>query len=349
MKILIVGNSSKVASIIEDIRQKDKDSEISLFCTESVLPYDRSLLPSWVAGEIKEHQAQPLSDQFFAQHRVSVIAGEEISRISVKRKHITTSQKKQISYDRLILADTGAVKLPDIKGHHKEGVFDPFRLRSVKAMIKYLPFADHVIVHVGHMQGLNMACALAGLGKEVIVVSKTAGILGDIFDDETGALLKQILETKGVRVMAEDAIEEILGDAAVKAVKFKSGKVMAAEVVVIDDVGLDLRMLSEETLAEGDEKVQEDDFPHQQMPLKPSHFGFKVIDGFCAGYTRLLESGGERMKFDGPQNIYKKIFVHGDRLAGAVLFNASSLEPKILQAIQTKESIAGREEELLSH
>jgi pyruvate/2-oxoglutarate dehydrogenase complex dihydrolipoamide dehydrogenase (E3) component len=62
---------------------------------------------------------------------------------------------------------------------------------------KHLPFADSVTVVVSNIQGLNMACALSQLKKEVTVVSAGPGLLPDIFDEETGLLLKQILRRQG--------------------------------------------------------------------------------------------------------------------------------------------------------
>ena len=69
-----------------------------------------------------------------------------------------------------------------------------------------------------------MACALSQLKKEVTVVSAGAGLLPDIFDEETGLLLKQILEGKGIRVFSENAVEEILGEGEVKAVKLSQAR-----------------------------------------------------------------------------------------------------------------------------
>jgi len=56
--------------------------------------------------------------------------------------------------------------------------------------------------------------------------------LPDIFDEETGLLLNK-LEGKGIRVVVRMLVEEILGDLEVKAVKLKSGKVLACDTVIL--------------------------------------------------------------------------------------------------------------------
>ncbi len=342
-KILIAGNSLAVVEAIEQIRQNDGQSEISLLCTESFLPYDRFLLPSLVAGEIKESQLSPMQKDFFARHRVEVIANEIVSRVSLKRKHVTTQNKRQIDYDQLMVSDLGSLMNFSIKGHQKKGVFDCALLSSTKDLIKFLPFVDTVFVVVTNIQGFNMACALNVLGKEVVIVSEQQSLLSNIFDDETGALLKQIVEGKGLRVITNCMIEEILGDSELKAVKLSSGKVVATQMVVLDSMSLDLRLLEAE---EGYQRI-EDRFFSFENNLKPWRFGFNVLNGFCMGFTKLPENGREYLKFDGPQNVYKKIFVQGESVVGAVLFNAPSHEEKLSKLIKEQTSVTGQEEALI--
>ena len=285
--------------------------------------------PWWLAQSPKQ-QIYKTSEDFLATYHPQVVTTESLARISVKRRYLTTEKKTQIEYDRLVVVDTGHLILPSVKGHQRTGVFDCWRLSSIKAMMKHLPFTDSVTVVVSNIQGLNMACALSQLKKEVTVVSAGTGLLPDIFDEETGLLLKQILEGKGIRVFSENAVEEILGDAEVKAVKLKSGKVLACDAVIFDEAKADMRMLSEPTLTDQDQICHRREFQAACFAFCAGHFGLDVLDGFYAGWTKLPEGGREYLKFDGPQNIYKKIYAHGDHLAGLVVFNAPQDNERLL-------------------
>ncbi len=347
MKTLVVGNSLDVLAVIESVLGEQQNADVTFFAPESVLPYDRMLLPAYAAGTLHEHQLHTKAESFFKQYHPQVVANESLARISVKRKHLTTEKKTQINYDRLVLCDTGHLILPAVKGHQRAGVFDCWRLPSVKALKKHLPFVDSVTVAVTKLQGLDMACALNHLKKEVTVVSSGIGILPEILDEETGLLLKQILEGKGIHVFAENAVEEILGEGEVKAVRLKSGKVLASDCVLFDEARVDLRMLSEPTLTDDDQICVEECFKPAQMPFVPSHFGQDVLDGFLAGWTRLPEGGREYLKFDGPQNVYKKIYAHGDHMQGVVVFNAPQDNERLLGILQRQDNITGKEEEIL--
>jgi NAD(P)H-nitrite reductase large subunit len=346
MKTLVVGNSLEVLPVIENIFSQNKEEQVTLFATEGVLPYDRSALPSLVAAAATEKVLYKTSEIFLAAYRSVVLTSETLARVSVRRKYLTTEKKTQIGYDRLVVVDTGSLIFPPVKGHHRTGVFDCWRLSSVKAMMKYLLLSDNVTVAVSNIQGLNMACALSSLKKEVMVISSTQRLLPGIFDEETGLLLKQILEGKGIRVFSENAIEEILGDAEVKAVKLRSGKVLACDAVIFDEVKVDLRMFSE-PLPDQERIDVEASFRTSVLPFEPKHFGFNVLDGFYAGYTQMPEGGREYLKFDGPQNIFKKMFVLNDQIAGLVVFNAPQDREGLLGVFQRKENITGHEEEIL--
>lgn len=346
MKTLVVGNSLDVFPVIENILSQ-KNEKVTLFATEGVLPYDRSLLASFLADATTEDLLFKSAEIFLAGYRPEVVTKEILARISVKRRYLTTESKAQINYDKLVLVDTGHLILADIRGNQRSGVFDSWKLASIKALKKQLPFIDSVMVSATRPQGLNMACALNQLKKEVTVISPKAGLLPDIFDEETGLLLKQILEGKGIRVISENAIEEILGEAEVRAVKLATGKVIACEAVVLDEARADIRMLSEPTLTDQDIISIDDCFRPTALPLAPGHFGLGLVDGFYAGWTKLPEGGREYLKFDGPQNIYKKIYAHGDHLAGMVVFNAPQDQERLLGILQHQENITGKEEAII--
>lgn len=384
--ILIIGNSLSAVAAIEEIRRQDASVGITLFCAEGSLPYQRHLLPALVAKDLKETQLWAATDKFFQQHNVKAVTNEALVRISFKRKQVTTENKGHFAFDKLLLVDLPQVRLPEIKGNQKQGVFNALQLNDAKNLAKYVPFTDHIVVSVTNFAGLNMACALGRCGKDVSILSSTGGLLPQEFDDETGALLKQIVEGKGVRIVA-DGLESILGDTETKAVRLNSGKVVAAEMVVLDEVEPDLRPLSDSGLVENEmlpvneffqtklnnvfacgaalghfdmtpeEAIEQgrcaganilhaDSMPYRP-PLSLRDFGTKLCEGFCGGLVRLQEGGREHMRFDGPQNIYKKIYLVDNCLVGAVWFNAAQDKDKVRQALLQKSSLAGIEDQFL--
>ena len=347
--IVIIGNGIPAISAIETIRAEDQGSPITLLCPEGILPYDRTLLAAHLAKEVKEQGLHPKHASFFKEHGVNVVLNEQLSRVSTKRKYVGAESKRQFPYDRLLVTDLGAVHGPDIKGRGKEGIFDCAHYKSMEALGRHIPFIDNAVVCVSNFLGLDTACALKMLGKEVSVVSPGAGILPDVFDEETTMLLKQILEGgRDLKVMAGNAVEEVLGDGDVKAVRLKSGKVIAAQAVIFDDLKADTRVFGDdlpEGLPAGQAGV--DMAAVDQPSTGVRDFGLKVINGTCAGVVRLGPQGGrEYMQFDGPDNVYKKIFVQDGHIVGFILFNAAFAKEKLLRDLLECKAVADTQERL---
>jgi nitrite reductase (NADH) large subunit len=245
--IVFIGNSLAAVKAIEDIRQVNSSVGITLI-TDGYYPYDRERLFSYLAKEIKEKQTLVRPESFYKEHKVRVITDQTITRFNFKRNQIFFENKEQLEYDILVLADIAAPRWPDIKGTHKQGVAHVVRLKDVKAVAEQLPFIETVTVQLTSMTGFRTLCALSNAVKEVVVSTPSNEILKGWLDADSSSMLKQLLEQSGVRLMLDNPIEEILGDTEAKAVRFKSGKVFAADIIILDDLRLDTRIIKESGL-----------------------------------------------------------------------------------------------------
>lgn len=231
-KIVVIGNSIAGVKALETIRGFDVESDLTIFALDGFYPYNRDLFPDYFLKKIKEskifyptgiqpHAADSIKGlhqpkEFYEQNRINVILERQISRINFKNKRIFTPEKDQIDFDVLIIADTHQVRFPDIQGTGKTGVFALRKLSDLKKIIMAIPLVETVVIETNSPQGLRMADAFKEQGKEVIVL--------------------------------DNAVTEILGDAEVKAVRLKSGKVLAAEMVIFAEASPDLRLFADTDL-----------------------------------------------------------------------------------------------------
>lgn len=243
--IVLIGNSIANRAAIEEIRKNDKDSTITLVSADAFYPYGRDRLLAHLGREIKEKQVFDRPESFYKTHNVRVVTGQPVARFNFKRNQVVLENKEQLAYDILILADLAAPRLPDIKGNHKSGVYHASRLADVKAILDQALFAETIVVQVSSLAGFLTLCALSQHKKELVVSCGQSEILSNMLDAESSNILKQLLEFKGIRLMMENPIEEILGDSDVKAVRLKSGKVFSTEMVILDDIRLDTRIFKE--------------------------------------------------------------------------------------------------------
>jgi NAD(P)H-nitrite reductase large subunit len=243
--IVFVGNSIANCKAIEEIRKRDQESTITLVSADAFYPYGRGRLLAYLAREIKERQVYYQQDAFYKTHNVRVITNQPVTRFNFKRNQVFFENKEHLAYDILVLADLALPRLPEIKGHQKSGVYQAARLADVKTILEQIQFAETVAVQVTSLAGFLTLCALSNHGKELVVSFAASTILPDVLDPESSSILKQLMEYKGIRLMMENPIEEILGDSELKAVRMKSGKVLSTEMVILDDLRIDTRFFKD--------------------------------------------------------------------------------------------------------
>lgn len=244
-KILIIGNTVAAAKSAEWIRQHDQESNITLISTDAHYPYEADRLSEFLAGEITQKDLLIKPKDYYEKKNITVLLDKKISKINLKRSRIFTEAKDQLEFDILILADLPDKKFPDMKGSNKEGIFHYRSFPQIDLMLKRLLVTETIAVQSDTFEGLGVACAIARKGKEVILfASPNSFILKGLAEKERCHLM-DYLSANGLHIILDNEIVEILGDSDVKAVRLKSGKVLAAQMVVFEAVREDWRIFSE--------------------------------------------------------------------------------------------------------
>lgn len=247
-KIAIIGSSAAAAAAIETIRKTDQESQILFMSNESLLPYNAEVLLDFVQGKAKLDKAYIKPKDFYADQRVECNFSRKITRINLKRKKIFTEDKEQIDFDSLIIADVPGYKFPDIKGINKTGLYDIYSLTSIKKMVDYLPVSESIVFEDDSLWGLKLALAFQSRGKEVYYVAAENGFLSGLLSDPQHQWLLDAITARGIHVLLNNAVAEVLGESDAKAVRLKSGKVLACEIIGFGKVTPDFKILNDSGL-----------------------------------------------------------------------------------------------------
>ena len=132
-----------------------------------------------------------------------------------------------------------------------------------------------------------------------------------LLDEEASRITSALLEKRGIRLLFNQTLEEILGEVEVKAVRFKNGKVMACEAVILEDMSPDLRFLEEGELVMAEripvagtmrtnvESVYAIDCLAQlESPKLIGNYSLSRADVERQGETAVLAAFGEAVAFD---------------------------------------------------
>ncbi len=247
-RIVVLGSSVAAGKVSEEIRRLDPESEIILMGFDGCYPYDRYLFASVIAKEVEYPQVFCRDKNFYEQHRIQVISDKKITRINLARNKIMTEDKTAFAYDALVIADAPGYRIPSIKGVNKNGVFGFTHLKEIDNILDVLPLVETVVVQSDTPEGLQIAAAFLKRDKEVIWIVSGESILPSLWGLEVGQKMASLLEIKGLRIMHENAIAEILGEGEAKAVRLKSGKILSVQVVILGDAEGDFRLFADSPL-----------------------------------------------------------------------------------------------------
>jgi len=244
-KIIILGSSPEVVEIIEKIRSEDQESQIILMAFDGYYPHNRG--DAYIRLLMKESTLEEIfckGKDFYKKNKVDILIDKKILRINFKRKRVFTEEKVQIDFDELFLTDAPDYQLPVVKGINKNGVYGLKQLKDIDGIMNQLPLTDTIMIQSNSFIGLQAAEVFLERKKEVHMIGVDFETLLADLDDEQKQWLAG-LEEKGLRIMKDNSIEEILGDKDVKAVRLKSGKVMSSEIVIFGETPEEFKMFFE--------------------------------------------------------------------------------------------------------
>ena len=249
-EFVILGNSPAGYACLQALRREGFPGRVVIVPGDGEYPYWRSALPDVLAKTVPVEKAYCAPAASYEPLNVQVCS-KKIGRVNFRRQRITTEEKDVIPFDYCLIDEPGWLPPEDMKGASRNGFLLMNRLDHIKTALKQLLYADTVLVQGGSLNGIRMAGALSVWDKEVLWVCSEERLLGAFVEPEISARITEELAKKGVRVLLENSIVEVLGDSEVKAVRLKSGKILAAQMVLAESHTPDCRLFKDTELFSG--------------------------------------------------------------------------------------------------
>ena len=236
MKLVVVGNGMAGIRAVEELLKIAPDLyDITVFGAEPHPNYNRILLSPVLAGEqtIDQIILNPLS--WYAQHGITLHAGRKVTAIDRIQRVVVADDGTSAAYDRLLMATGSNPFVLPVPGKDLDGVIAYRDIADTHAMIDAAARHRHAVVIGGGLLGLEAANGLKLRGMDVTVVHIMPWLMERQLDAEASHLLQRSLEQRGLKFLIGAQTAELLGDAAgrVRAVRFKDGREVAAELVVM--------------------------------------------------------------------------------------------------------------------
>lgn len=233
-RLVLVGNGMAGMRAIEELLRIAPDKyDVTVFGAEPHGNYNRILLSPVLTGEKKFTDIILNDPEWYATHGITLHVGKEVERIERGLRKVVARDGTSAPYDRLLLATGSSPFMIPVPGRELAGVLTFRDIHDVEAMLGAARCHRRAVVIGGGLLGLEAANGLLRQGMEVTVVHLLDALMEKQLDVTAAALLKASLEERGLRFIMRVQTEAILGDDRVRAVRFKDGTEIAAELVVM--------------------------------------------------------------------------------------------------------------------
>jgi NADPH-dependent 2,4-dienoyl-CoA reductase/sulfur reductase-like enzyme len=214
MRLVVVGGSDAGISAGLRARELDADVEVTLVVADAYPNFSICGLPYFLSGDVADWRSlahRTTSDLEAAGLRL--LLDHTATAIDPTRKQVTVASqrggKRQLGYDRLVIA-TGALPVrPPIDGLDLDGVHLLHTMADTFALHHALTAgARSAIIVGGGYIGLEMAEAFCTRGLTVTLVEQAPAVMPTV-DPELGGLLGQELDRHGVQVVNDVTVKAI--------------------------------------------------------------------------------------------------------------------------------------------
>ena len=232
--LVVVGNGMAGMRTVEELHKLAPELyDITVFGAEPHGNYNRIMLSPVLAGDKQMDDIMLHTREWYREHGITLHAGDPVMKIDRRRRMVHARSGLVVPYDRLLLATGSTPFIVPVPGHQLPGVVGFRDIQDVDTMLEAARSGRHAVVIGGGLLGLEAANGLLRRGMEVTVVHLMGSLMNQQLDAPAALLLQGALERKGLRFMLNAQTAEIVGPDRVRAVRFKDGSELAADLVVM--------------------------------------------------------------------------------------------------------------------
>ncbi|PCK21180.1 nitrite reductase [Bacillus pumilus] len=232
-KLVFIGNGMASMKCIEHIVQKQPERySITIIGKEKHPAYNRIKLSSILQKSESLSQIELKEKEWYTKHDITMYAGETVVHIDTKRQCILTEARRDIPYDKLVIATGSSPYFLPIQGVSKNGVYAFRTIDDYEAIHADSLRYQRAAVIGGGVLGVEVAAGLQIAGLKTTIIHHTEWLMQRQLDETAASLLHQQLTRKGIQVKTNAHTIACLGDERVEGILLKNGDIIDADLVV---------------------------------------------------------------------------------------------------------------------
>jgi nitrite reductase (NADH) large subunit len=205
---------------------------IAVIGDEPRLAYNRVLLSSVLAGETASEDIELRSAAWWRERGVTLKYGCVATEIDVGRREIKVENDESVPFSRLVLATGSSALRLNVPGADLAGVHTFRDSRDVDRLLSLAAQKRRVVVVGGGLLGLEAAYGLAKAGAPVTLIHLMDRLMERQLDAPAAALLKTLVERKGIEILLNANTARIHGETRVEGLELADGRMIDADAVI---------------------------------------------------------------------------------------------------------------------
>ncbi|MEN8435734.1 FAD-dependent oxidoreductase [Clostridium septicum] len=244
---VIIGNGAAGFYAAKAIRERNAKGNITLISNESEHSYIRTQLSDLIS-EDSDDQFYIVASNWYKENNITELLGVNVASIDNKNKTIILDNNKEISYDKLVLAngsynfipntkvkleDSSQLEIDSFNFNKIKGIHTIKTLKDVEIIKSELSNTKNVIIIGGGLLGLEAAWEIQKRNINVKVVELSDRILPRQLDNEGSKIFNTIVNNTSVEVLLGESIDYIeANEEGIKSIILKSGKTLSCDMII---------------------------------------------------------------------------------------------------------------------
>jgi NAD(P)H-nitrite reductase large subunit len=228
---LIIGNSAGGIGAAEAIREVDTTGTMAIISDEAYQAYSRPLISKLLSGERTIESMLFRAPDFYQKNLIDFLPGVRVEKLNPSKHTVSLDNGTELTYSKLLLATGGEPISPQVTGNGKKGVFFFQSIDNALRIGEYVKKEMRAVVIGGGLIGLSLSESLTKRGVNVTIIELKDRVLNTILDETGSAIVREVLESKGINIVTNHTITEIKGITSVNSVVLDNGEELPCDML----------------------------------------------------------------------------------------------------------------------
>jgi len=230
-EFVIIGDGVAGATAAETTREENESAKVRVFTDEGEALYNRIMLKNYMKGTLPKQYTQMHDENWYEKRDIDLHLDTPVKEVNTEDKVVFT-ESESFSFDKLLVATGGSPrKLPQDTGY--DNLRYMWTMNDATRIRESAEEADEAVVVGGGLLGIDLAMAYAENDCETHYLIRGSNWWSRGLDEKGAEIIHRKMSEKGVNVVTETEVGELVGDESVERVVSKSGEEFGCDAVAV--------------------------------------------------------------------------------------------------------------------